>query len=148
MTDTGSMALPSEQQDTIDELVATYRDLNAHVRNLPESSARRVHRIVQRMRNDEMLFAQALKERVTGVPHPDPEGAGPVLGTESEEDTVTMLTSQFGTARATTLSMLKALPAEGWQQDAGDGRTILDHVRDLTQSDANQISRIREAISS
>lgn len=143
-----TVQLNADHEKLVSALVETYRTLNGTARHLTNETAGQVHQTVDRMKNDEMHFAQALKERVTGVPYADSSsGDAPVLGTESEENTVTMLVSQFGTARATTLSMLKALESSKWSDDAGDGRSILDHVRDLVESDRVQLERVRQALS-
>jgi hypothetical protein len=99
------------------------------------------------MRNDELRFAQALKERITGVPMPEIFGDdAPVIGTESEHDTTPVLISQFGTARATTLTMLKGLSDEDWSNPLDEGKTIQDRVEELVASDQRQLQRILQQI--
>src|SRR3954452_20255716 len=65
-------------QDLIRGLIDTYRTLNTTVRPVPEAQLRAqtaggttVYDVMSRFRDDELLFSQALKERVTGVPIPD-----------------------------------------------------------------------------
>lgn len=136
----------------IDQLVSTYRELNTHVRQLPEERLTAggeqgsVRSIITRMRHDEMMFAQALKERVTGVVHPHLDGEAPVIGTESAHDTTAMLISQFGTARATTLNLLKDLTDNDWTATTDDGMSILQHVEELVRSDQNQLQRIKQRL--
>lgn len=137
----------------IDTLVATYRELNTRVR--PQDEARlsaatsqgSIRDIVMRMRTDELRFAQALKERITGVPAPETSGNdAPVIGTESEHDTTTVLISQFGTARATTLTMLKGLNDEDWNAPIDDGASIFDKVIELAANDQQQLQRINQLL--
>lgn len=150
-TDIQATPQQGDQPKLISELVNTYRELNTHARPLDESKLtaggdKSARAIISRMRMDEMLFAQALKEQITGVVTSTPEGDDPVIGTEQEDDTTRMLISQFGTARATTLTLLKDLTAQDWNAKAGDGRSILDHVRDLTESDRTQLARLKQAL--
>jgi hypothetical protein len=136
----------------IDQLVDTYRELNTHVRRLPEERLTAggeegsVRSVIARMRIDEMRFAQALKERITGVVHADLADKDPVIGTEHRNDTTVMLISQFGTARETTLNLLKNLTDEDWTKQTDDGKSIQDHVQDLVASDRNQLQRIKQLL--
>lgn len=142
-------ASQSDRTALVSELVNTYRELNMHVRQIPEErltgGENSVRAIVTRMRDDEMLFAQALKERITGVilPH---DGDGPVLGGETDHDTTAMIISQFGTARATTLTLVKDLTDEDWNAVTDDGKSIMDHIRELVASDQAQLQRIKQVL--
>lgn len=138
----------SERARVIDQLVNTYRELNTRYRPLGDEvlSSSGARDIIVRMREDEMLFAQALKERVTGVgtahaghEEADPE---PVVGAISADDSAVMVISQFGNARATTLTLLKQLEDEDWTKATDDGKTILEHAQDLAESDRNQLARL------
>lgn len=153
-TPTRSTAQNRTHDELIDGLVNTYRELNHQIRTIDESrltaggSDGSVRDVIASMRHDEMLFAQALKERVTGVATPATEAGGdPVTGLESEHDSTAMLISQFGTARATTLTMLKGLDEEGWTKMQDDGMSILDHVQELIENDAAQLERIKQILS-
>ena len=143
--------MQSTRDQLIDSLVATYRELNTRVRPLEESrlagAEGSVRDIVIRMRNDELRFAQALKERITGVPMPDIFGDdAPVIGTEKEKDTTVVLISQFATAGATTLTMLKGLNDQYWNNPIDGGKTIHDRVEELVVSDKRQLQRIVQQI--
>jgi hypothetical protein len=151
--------MQTTRDQLIDALVATYRELNTRVRPLEEAqltakaaatgtgAAASVHDIIARMRNDELRFAQALKERITGVPMPDIfEDDAPIIGTESENDTTVVLISQFGTARATTLTMLKGLSDDDWNTTVDEGKTIHDRVQELVASDKRQLERIMQQV--
>lgn len=159
----GKRIMQTTRDQIIDALVATYRELNTRVRPLEEAqltakaaatpsglgagAGASVHDIVARMRNDELRFAQALKERITGVPMPDIlEDDSPIIGTESEDDTTAVLISQFGTARATTLTMLKGLSDEDWNTTVDEGKTIHDRVQELVSSDKRQLERIMQQV--
>jgi hypothetical protein len=145
--------MQTSRDQLIDALVQTYKELNTRVRPVDEARLTRagadgsVRDIVGRMRSDELRFAQALKERITGVPMPEIFGdEDPIIGTESENDSTAMLISQFGTARATTLTMLKGLSDEDWSNPLDEGKTIHDRISDLAASDKRQLQRIEQLL--
>jgi len=135
--------------DLISALVNTYRELNVHVRQIPESTLTTdkgqgsVRDIVKRMRYDEMRFAQALKQRVTGVVIGDPDDDERLAPDAVDEDTTAEIISQFGTARETTLSLLGNLGDAEWSEKTDDGASILQHTQELVQSDHGQLERIK-----
>jgi hypothetical protein len=141
------------QTDLIDSLIATYRELNNKVRQLPEErlasgGGNGVRDLVRRLRDHELRFSQALKERITGVEMPD-FGTGadaPVLGTESSHDSTAVLLSQFGTARESTLAMLRGLGPDDWEGTTEGGRSIAASVRQLTEHDRRQMDQINSAL--
>ena len=139
------------EQDLIGGLINTYRELNTRVRPLPEARLRiggngggSVREVVSRMRDSELRFSQALKERVTGVPMPEMfgEDEAPIVGTESSDDTTAAIISQFGTARESTLALLRTLPAEDWDQTIEGGQPIRARIRQLHDNDRRQMERI------
>jgi hypothetical protein len=137
-------------QDLIGGLIETYRTLNNSVRSVPEQQLRAgsggpaVRDVMRRFRDDELRFSQALKERITGVPMPDifNENELPTLGTETDEDTTAMLIAQFGTARESTLAMLRDLPDSEWDSMVSEGKTIRARVTELLSNDRRQLDRI------
>jgi len=138
-------------QELIDGLITTYRELNNKVRPLPEdrlnlaeANGGSVHDIVTRMRDSELRFSQALKERITGVPMPEMFGEheAPVLGTETGNETTAVMLSQFGTARESTLAMLRQLPDPDWETEIEGGTPIRERVRQLWENDRRQMERI------
>ena len=139
------------EQELIDGLIATYRELNVKVRPLAEERLRlrggeagSVRDVVTRLRDSELRFSQALKERITGVPMPEMfgEDEAPVVGTEGAEDTTAEILSQFGTAREATLALLRTLPGEDWNRTLEGGRPIRDRIRELHTNDRRQLERI------
>lgn len=141
------------QTELIDSLITTFRELNSKVRQLPEANLASgggsgVRDLVRRLRDHELRFSQALKERITGVEMPD-FGTGadaPVLGTESSNDSTAVLLSQFGTARESTLAMLRGLGADDWQGTTEGGRSIAASVQQLTEHDRRQMDQINSAL--
>jgi hypothetical protein len=137
-------------QNLIGGLIDTYRTLNSQVRTLPEQQLRAnsggatVRDVMRRVRDDELRFSQALKERITGVPMPEifSENELPTLGTETEEDTTAMLIAQFGTARESTLAMLRDLPDSDWDSLVSDGKSVRARVTELLSNDRRQLERI------
>src|SRR5690606_23818496 len=139
----------NERARIIDILVNTYRQLNTRYRPMDEEMLRKTgaRDVINRMRTDEALFAQALKERVTGVGTASVDGEDePVVGIESEDDPTVMLISQFGNARATTLTQLKQVGENDWTTPTADGLSILDHARGLAESDQNQLAKLERLV--
>lgn len=141
--------MDSRRQQIIEQLIATYRELNMSVRPLDEATlagkgSESVRSIIERMRDDELRFAQALKERLSGVPMPGIAGEdAPIIGTETENDSTVVLISQFGTARATTLSMLREIDDNDWTMAVDGGKSVQDRAQELAENDARQLERIR-----
>lgn len=142
-------------QDLIGGLIETYRVLNNSVRTVPEEQLRvaraggsAVRDVMRRMRDDELRFSQALKERITGVPMPEifSEDELPALGTETEHDTTAMLIAQFGTARESTLAMLRDLPEADWDTVVEGGKSIRTRIFELLENDRRQLERITSLI--
>lgn len=146
--------MDSSRRQIIDQLIATYRELNMRVRPLDEatlsgSGTESVRSTITRMRDDELRFAQGLKERLTGVPMPDVFGDDtPIIGTESDNDSTAIIISHFGTARATTLSMLKEVDDSDWATSIEGGKSIQDRARELAANDIRQLERIRSLLGS
>ena len=144
-------------QELIGGLIETYRVLNNSVRTVPEAQLRAaaadgssVRDIMRRMRDDELRFSQALKERITGVPMPDIFSGDelPTLGTETEQDTTAMLIAQFGTARESTLAMLRDLPDPEWNTAVEGGKSIRARIVELLDNDRRQLERINALLPS
>lgn len=144
------MSATMAEQNLIDGLIATYRELNMTVRTLPEAQltakgtdGASVRDVVQRMRDSELRFSQALKERITGVPMPEVlDDDSPVIGTEQAGDSTAVLISQFGTGRESTLAMLRTLPDAEWSQPLEGGTTITNRIQQLVENDRKQLARI------
>ena len=139
------------QQHLFDGLIATYRELNLRVRPLPEDrltigrSGETIRDVMVDLRDDELRFSQALKDRLTGGTmvdvFRDEEG---VAKTEipSADDTTAEVISQFGTARESTLAMLQGLPPETWD-DPGQGRLTIRAAADaLLANDRIHLEKI------
>jgi len=146
------MMADSTRQQIIEQLIATYRELNLRVRPLDEETLSRngeesVRSIIERMRDDELRFAQALKERITGVPMPDVFGDdAPIIGTESESDSTAIIISHFGTARATTLSMFREMDDASWTASIEGGKTVQERAQELAANDVQHLERLRSAL--
>jgi hypothetical protein len=142
-------------QTLVDGLIATFRELNIKVRQLPEQTLTRkgadgasVHEVVRRLRDDELRFSQALKERLTGVPIPDIFGTDdqPVIGPETKNQSTAEIISQFGTARESTLAMIQSLTDEEWDQIVEGGTSIRARIQGLAENDRKQLDRIMSLI--
>jgi len=137
------------EQDLIDGLIATYRDLNLRVRPLSEERLRldtgngSIRRQVRRLRDDELKFSQALKDSLSGIPIPEMFGDEMgVLGTESEDDTTATMLAQFGTARESTLAMLRALPPMDWDKRLEGTPSVRERVTQLLANDNRHVESI------
>jgi hypothetical protein len=138
------------EHDLINDLITTYRNLNNKVRALPEDrltmedgSGNSVRQAVTQLRNSEMHFSQALKEAISGVPMPDMgKGDTPVIGTESESDTTATIISQFGTARESTLAMLRTLPPDEWGKTIEGGASIRTRLEEHLGRDKQTMEQI------
>lgn len=146
------MAKPN-WEDTRRDLIDTYKMLNNDVRHLGEDvlaaehDGESVKTIVRKMKNDELLFAKALTERLTGdVMGSADDDAPPVIGNEVANETGAILISQFGSARATTLNTMQGADDEAWDRPITDNKTMLELARDLAESDKVHIGRIRRMI--
>lgn len=142
----------ASQQECIDGLINTYRSLNMNVRTLPEDRLRvgagaggngNVRDVILRLRDSELRFSQALKERITGVPMSEAlSGKPPVVGTEHEDDTTFSLLAQFGTARESTLAMVRELTEVQWTEGVEGGQTIRERIEQLLEHDRAQLEKI------
>lgn len=70
----------------------------------------------------------------------------PIIGTETENDSTAIIISHFGTARATTLSMLKEVDENDWTSSIEGGKSIQERARELAANDARQLERTRSLL--
>jgi hypothetical protein len=139
------------EQELFNGLIATYRDLNLKVRPLPEerlnlrSGRESVRRVIVDMRDDELRFSQALKDRLAGTPMIDVlarRGEEAELEIPSPDDTTVEVLSQFGTARESTLAMLRGMPPESWDDAGPGGLTIRSASEGLLTNDGRHMEKI------
>ena len=139
------------QQHLFDGLIATYRYLNLKVRPLPEDrliigrSGETIRDVMLDLRDDELRFSQALKDRLTGSTmidvFKDEEGAA-MAEIPSADDTTVEVISQFGTARESTLAMLQGLSPETWDDGSGGPLTIRAAAAALLANDRAHLEKI------
>jgi hypothetical protein len=132
------------EQDLFNGLIATYRELNMKVRPLSEERLRlgrrgeSVRDVIVDMRNDEMRFSQELKDRLVGVE----AGESAPLEVIGPDDTTVEVISQFGTARESTLAMLRGLAPEAWD-DQGPGNVTIRGAADaLLARDGKHLEKL------
>lgn len=137
------------EHDLINDLITTYRNLNNKVRMLPEDrltmadgAGNSVRQAVTELRNSEMEFSQALKDSISGISKADMIKGKPVIGTESESDTTASIISQFGTARESTLAMLRTLTPEEWSKSIEGGATIRKRLEEHLGRDKQSMEQI------
>jgi hypothetical protein len=138
------------EQELFNGLIATYRELNMKVRPLPEErlslgrSRNTVRRVILDMRDDELRFSQALKERLSGGTMIDVFREQGDLDAEipSPDDTTVEVLSQFGTARESTLAMLRGMPPEAWDDTTLGPITIRAASRALLANDGAHLEKI------
>lgn len=143
-----------QDQEIFNGLIATYRDLNLRVRPLPEERLRlgqgqgTVRNVIKDMRDDELRFSQALKDRLAGGPMTDVLTAMSAsdeaedLVVPGPDDTVAAVLSQFGTARESTLAMLRGMTPDDWDAPGAGGKTIRQASEGLMGNDARHMERI------
>ena len=139
------------EQDLFNDLIATYRDLNKRVRSLPEDrlklasgQAKSVRDVISQLRDSEMHFSQSLKDAASGLPMTEAYayGEAPVIGTERETDTTAIILSQFGTARESTLALLRSLTPEDWDRAIDGGPSIRSRVSERVSRDKRTMEEI------
>lgn len=144
----------TDRETTRRELIDTYKFLNNEVRGKDEDSLTAKHgdtsvmEIIRQMRDDELMFAKALTERLTGeiLGASGDEDEKPLIGNEVENETTTILISQFGSARATTLNTMAGQSDEGWNEPVADSKTMAELARDLADSDRRNLEKIRSVL--
>lgn len=143
--------LTMQDQEIFNGLIATYRELNLRIRPLPEERLHlgrgheTVRHVVSRMRDEELHFSQALKDRLGGAPMAEglKQGASttdPVV--PGPDDTTVEVLSQFGTARESTLAMLRGMTPDDWDAPGAGGMTIRQASEELLSNDARHMEKI------
>ena len=139
------------QQHLFDGLIATYRELNLKVRPLPEDrltigrSGETIRDVMLDLRDDELRFSQALKDRLTEGTMIDvfkDESRVAKAEIPSPDDTTMEVISQFGTARESTLAMLQGLSPETWDDGGGGSLTIRAAADALLANDRVHMEKI------
>ncbi len=139
--------------ELIDKLIATYRILNHDVRPLPEARLREGNpaprRLIQQLRDQELRFSQDLKARISGqhVSFAETQEQA-VLGTETDHDSTQALIAQFGTARESTLSLLRGMADEQWDDAGSYDRTIRTDVSGLVERDRAMLNSLGSLVTS
>ncbi len=140
-----------DEQSLFNGLIGTYRELNMKVRTLPEERLQlgrgreTVRRVILDMRDDELIFSQALKDRLVGAPMVDifrGRVGVEAAGIPSPDDTTMEVISQFGTARESTLAMLRGMSPESWDDQSQGAFTIREATSGLLASDAARLKKI------
>jgi hypothetical protein len=139
------------EQDIFNGLIATYRELNLKVRPLSDErltlgrSGESVRDVVLAMRDQELRFSQALKDRLSGAGLSGAfgdKGETMLIEIPSPDDTAVEVISQFGTARESTLAMLRGMAPETWDDSAHGPTTVREASEDLLTSDAAHLEKI------
>lgn len=143
-------------QAIVDQLIATYRELNMKVRGrdfgapgAPEDLVGKtdsVPAILFGLRNRELNVSQAVKamilgREVTGDDEPATLSEQQVAAGTSPS----VLLSQFGTARESILSQVRELPDEVWNQKFVTPRgemTLKDYLKTLVDRDNERMKQI------
>ncbi len=143
-------------QAIVDQLIATYRELNMKVRGrdfgvpgTPEDLVGKtdsVPAILFGLRNRELNVSQAVKAMilgrdVTGDDEPATLSEQQVAAGTSPS----VLLSQFGTARESILSQVRELPDEVWNQKFVTPRgemTLKDYLQTLVDRDNERMKQI------
>ncbi len=139
------------EQELFNGLIATYRELNLKVRPLPDErltlgrAGESVRDVVLAMRDHELRFSQALKDRLSGGVLSGAfgdKGETMLIEIPSPDDTTTEVISQFGTARESTLAMLRGMAPEAWDDREHGPTTVREATEDLLASDGTHLEKI------
>lgn len=147
-------------QEIIDGLIASYRELNLKVRSAsPEATGAEdsrsddtINGILRQMRDRELRASQAIRRLVAGEHATESDEGEAVLAEYQDRGNVStaMLLSQFGTARESTLSMVRELPEEVWNQTTQTPRgemTLKEYLKTLVDRDNERIGQIDALLS-
>lgn len=130
-----------DMSNTINSLVETYKELNMKYRTITDNP--QLEDIVTRMRDDEIQFSKALKDRLTGIGTASEDMGNATDVVEGSADSIAQIISQFGSARATTLNLLKGIQDSSvWQGNVEDSSTIQQRVEELAQNDSTQLQKL------
>ena len=139
------------EQELFNGLIATYRELNLKVRTMPEErlslgrAGHTVRDVALQMRDDELRFSQALKDRLSGAGLSGAfgdKGETELIEIPSPDDMTVEVISQFGTARESTLAMLRGMPPEAWDDRNHGPVTVREATDDLLASDGVHLEKI------
>jgi len=146
-------------QELIDGLIASYRELNMKIRRLDPSQlgdiASRgdgsITGILRQMRDRELRASQAMRVMVLGEDaETDDEVASAQTDTlDQAADSPIFYLAQFGTAREATLAMIREQPDEVWDREVGtpQGRmSVKAYVRTLVDRDRERLQQIDELL--
>lgn len=150
-------------QEIINALIATYRELNHKVRaaSLPaapvdvdRASEDSLDGLLLRLRNRELNASQAIKGMVSTADHMtiEDDESLEIRGAEipiTGELTPAILLSQFGTAREATLSLVRNLPAEEWDKTYPTPRgemTLRQYLQTLVDRDRERMRQIERLL--
>ena len=142
-------------EDTRRQLIETYKTLNFKVRGHSEEEltadhgGRSVKGEVDAMRENELKFAKALTTALAGetIGAAD-EVESAVFGNEGQDASATILISQFGSARATTLNTMQSVDDAVWDAPLIGSQRMHDLAKDLVTSDREHIEKITGMIGS
>lgn len=141
-----------DSQQLMAELVSTYCVLNLQVRMQTEQDLQTgipsARQLAHQMRDRETRFSQDLKARISGQPVSFVEtGEMATLGMETDHDSTASLIAQFGTARESTLAMLRDLPEDLWDMAESSARSIRRDVAELIERDHRALGSIADVLS-
>ena len=108
-------------------------------------SGNSVRDVVLAMRDGELRFSQALKDRLSGVGLSGAfgdKGETMLIEIPSPDDTTIEVISQFGTARESTLAMLRGMAPETWDDREHGPTTVREAAEDLLARDAAHLENI------
>lgn len=149
------MATKVTWDDTRLRLIDTYKTLNTKVRPRGEAvmsadhGGESIKSVVREMKEHELRFAQALTHGLTGATLGDEDTEEPpVIGNEVADETGTILISQFGSARATTLNTMMGAEDEAWNRPLDGNKTLLDLANELVESDRVYMEKINRMVGS
>ncbi len=137
-------------EPTRKELIETYKTLNFRVRGRAEDELTADHggtsirAEISAMRQHELTFAKAMANALLGDTsgEVDKEDTVDVTGAESGGEPTSVIISQFGNARATTLNTISSLDDEMWDRPLIGNQRVHDLAKELAESDRAHMEKI------
>lgn len=141
-------------QAVIEGLIASFRELNHRIRAASPSvmTDDSLKAALRALRDRELRASQAIKQLLLGeAVEEDDEAPAEVAEFQARRDLpANVLLSQFGTAREATLTSVRALPDEQWNQTYRTPRgemTLRDYLKTLVDRDQQALEKLQPLLS-
>lgn len=143
----------ANNEDLVNRMIDTFRQLNLLIRPLSDEqlearsgASASIQQILKGLRDGELRFSQLIKEKLTGQKINESLGDNaPVIGLETGDEHAHVLLSQFGTARESTLSLIREMSDAHWN-DSVSGRSIAERVQEQVENDQKTLENVQSTV--